>query len=287
MRYALLLSLMLAGGSAALAQAPATQTKPQSPPTTTAKPPAGTAQQPAKPQPAAPRAQQPARRAQPAGRSGIAVTVTDPAGATLGGVNVHLMGPTERTAETNDSGQVNFTQLQAGTYRLRFSGDTVVTLERDVTLAAGRTADVDVTLNEAPPPRVVEIEKPAPAPASTGGAAGPVGQPQTLNVADILEKNFIGRQPRRETLISCSGNVRTTMLQLNEPQPDLLYDTGDASYYVLAGEGTARIDGREIRLETNGFVSVPRGTTHSFTRRGNRPLVLLTTLGGPPCEEAR
>jgi mannose-6-phosphate isomerase-like protein (cupin superfamily) len=281
MRYALLLSLVLAGGSAAvLAQAPATPEK-QQPPPATAKPPAATA----KPQ-TPPRAQQPARRAQPAGRSGIAITVTDPGGATLAGVNVHMMGLTERTADTNESGQVNFPGLQAGTYRLRFSGEHVVTLERDVTLAAGRVADVDVILNEAPPPRVVEVEKPIEA-VTTAGSTGPVGQAQALNIVDLLEKEFIGRQARHETLLACSGNMRTTMLQLNEPQPDLLYDTGDAAYYVLAGEGTLRLDGREVRLQTNGFVSVPRGTTHAFARRGNRPLVLLTVLSGPPCELAR
>ena len=38
---------------------------------------------------------------------------------------------------------------------------------------------------------------------------------------------------------------------------------------------------------TNGFLSVPRGASHSFERRGNRPLVLLAVLGGEPCEAAK
>jgi mannose-6-phosphate isomerase-like protein (cupin superfamily) len=47
------------------------------------------------------------------------------------------------------------------------------------------------------------------------------------------------------------------------------------------------IDGRSSRVATNAFVSIPRGTAHSFERRGNRPLMLLAVLGGEPCEQAK
>ena len=50
---------------------------------------------------------------------------------------------------------------------------------------------------------------------------------------------------------------------------------------------TLRLGGRETQLSTNGYVSVPRGTNHSFARRGNRPFVLLAALSGEPCEQAR
>ena len=111
--------------------------------------------------------------------------------------------------------------------------------------------------------------------------------PLTLSVPDTLEKNFVGTQPRRETILSCSGNTRTTMIQLNMPLPDRLYDTADAVYYVVGGEGTVRIAGRESALGTNGYASIPRGTLHSFTRTGRRPLILLAVLSGVPCEEPR
>ena len=35
--------------------------------------------------------------------------------------------------------------MRAGTYRARFSGDDVVTFEREVVIAANRNVDVDVT----------------------------------------------------------------------------------------------------------------------------------------------
>lgn len=220
------------------------------------------------------------RGAQQAGRSGIALQVTDPRGATLPGVQVTLTGPSDRMDETNASGQLSFSGLQAGTYRLRFTGEHVTAFEREITLAAARTATVDVTLTPAPPPREVIKEAPPPPP-------GPRGTPQALSIPELLDQEFVGREPRHETLLSCSGNLRMTMVQLNEPQPDRLYAESEVTYYVLGGEGTVTMDGMETLLETNDFVSVPRGTRHAVVRRGSRPLVLLATLSGAPCEQAK
>jgi hypothetical protein len=138
-----------------------------------------------------------------------------------------------------------------------------------------------------PPPAPAPIPVPAPAPAAPAALVGPSGEPQRLSVPDLLEQNYIGTQPRRETLLSCSGNTRTTMIQLNMPLPDRLYETADAAYYVVGGEGTARIAGKDTKLLTNEFVSVPRRTLHSFTRSGRRPLILLAVLSGEPCEQAK
>ena len=275
MRTLLLLSWLVIGATEAFAQAPAP--KPAQPPAAT---------------PAAPRPSQPARRAQPAAtRGGLAVTVTDLRGETLPGIDVRVTGPTDREAETNAGGQVNFPGLQPGVYRLRFSADEVITFEREATVRAGQVADVDVTLNAAPAvaapaPPIAHAEEPA-APPSTAPSVGPTGMPQTISVPDLLERNFVGTQPRRETMLACSGNTRTTMIQLNMPLPERLYESADAAYYVIGGEGTVRIGGRETKLATNGFVSVPRGTPHSFARTGRRPLILFAVLSGEPCEEGK
>jgi mannose-6-phosphate isomerase-like protein (cupin superfamily) len=293
MRNVLLFSCLLAGlfTCDTFAQAPAApaQQKPAPAPTPA---PAPATQKPAAPAPATPApatqkpATTPARRAPAASaRSGMAITVTSPQGATISGVQVALMGPTERGGETDGSGQVNFPGLQAGTYRLRFSGDKVTAFEKEVAVVAGRIADVDVTLNPAPEPKVIEKTIPAPAPAAA--VTGPKGQPVTYAIGDLLEKEFVGRQPRRETLLSCSGSERAAMIQLNEPMPERLYENADAIYYVLGGEGTLLLNGKETKLGLNGFASVPRGTPHSFTKRGNRLLVLLSVLSGEPCEQAR
>jgi hypothetical protein len=274
-----LLAVVLVAGSHA--QAPATPA-PQQP-----------APVPGAPAPAAPTTQAPPkttpapRRAAPAAgsRAGIAITVTTPQGTTITGVHVALMGPTERGGDTDDSGQVNFPGLQPGTYRLRFSGDQVTAFEKEVVVRAGQVSDVDVSLSAAPEPKVVTAPTPPPVPASP--SIGPKGEPVTYAIGDLLEKEYVGRQPRRETLLSCSGSERAAMIQLNEALPERLYENADAIYYVLGGEGSVMMNGRETRLGLNGFVSVPRGTSHSFTKRGNRLLVLLSVLSGEPCEQAR
>lgn len=257
--------------------------------------PAGRATQaaPAKPQTPAPTppatAPTPRRATQPAttGRAGVAIMVTDPRGLTLGDVQVDLSGSATRSGTTNSSGQVNFTGLQAGTYRILFSGETVTAYEREITLKASATLTLDVTLKPAPPPREIIKEVAAPPPAPPKAVVGPAGQTQVMSLVDLAEKELERKQPRRESLVSCSGNTRATLLQLNSDQPDRLYDEAESVFYVIAGEGFLRIDGKETRLNAGGYASVPRATSFSLGRRGRNPLILLSVLSGEPCEQAK
>ena len=170
--------------------------------------------------PATPAPAQPRRAPAATARSGMAITVTDPKGATLQGIRVEVSGSSTRSGETDASGNLNFPGLMAGTYRLRFDGDEVISFEREVTLRAGQVLDVDVSLNPAPEP---PPPPPPPPPPSAAAApeppVGPKGQPTSLDVTVLLEKEFVGKAPRRESLLSCSGNERTTMIQLNEEMP--------------------------------------------------------------------
>jgi hypothetical protein len=246
----------------------------QTPPPATQAP-APTTQKPAAP-PAAP-------KPRPAQRTALVVTVTDPSGATIPGVRVDMMGAADRTGETDESGQLRFANVRAGTYRVRFSGEGLIPFERETIVRAGQTSELDVTLNRAPETKQPEPVAPAPAPAAAP-APGPPGEAKLLSILDLLEKDFIGRQPRKESLLGCSGNMRTTMIQLNEPQPERLYESAESAYYVLGGEGAIRLGGRESSLVTGSFVIVPRGSAHGFTRKGRRPLILLAVLSGEPCQ---
>jgi mannose-6-phosphate isomerase-like protein (cupin superfamily) len=76
-------------------------------------------------------------------------------------------------------------------------------------------------------------------------------------------------------------------VQLNQDQAERLYQDAEVTYYVVAGEGAVRINGRDSALIASSFVSLPRGTAHSLVHRGRRPLILLATLSGVPCEQAR
>ena len=238
------------------------------------------------PAPAAP-ATAPRRAAAPAppSRTGIAITVTNAHGTPIPGVQVDIEGASDRNGETDGSGQVNFVGMQAGTYRARFGGDKVTPFEREVIVRAGLPTVIDVTLNPAPPPPA-----PAPPPAQPAVAkpiVGPPGMPQVLSIVDLAEKQLSGNQARRETLVSCSGNTRTTLVLLNQDQPERLYDSAETDYYVIAGQGAVRLNGKDTGLAAGTYVSLPRNTSHGIVRRGNRPLVLLATLNGPPCEEAK
>jgi mannose-6-phosphate isomerase-like protein (cupin superfamily) len=179
--------------------------------------------------------------------------------------------------------------MQAGTYRLRFTGDPVIAFEKEVTLRAGQVADVDITLNPAPKaPEPAAPPPPTPAPAAPQPVVGPPGQPQTLSIVDLVERELIsGNQPRRETLVSCSGNTRSTLVQLNQDQPQRLYQEAEIAYYVVAGEGAVRVNGRDTAVVAGSFISLPRGTAHILVRRGRRPLIVLATLSGEPCEQPR
>jgi len=217
------------------------------------------------------------------------MTVTNTQGTTLPGVHVEVIGTSDRSGDTNATGQLSLTAMQAGTYRLRFSGDQVVTFEKEVVLRAGQITSLDVTLNIAARPPQPPPPPPAPEPAApVKEPVGPVGEPRTLSIVEMIERELIpGNQPRRDSIVSCSGNARSTLVQLNQDQPERLYDSADVTYYVVAGEGTAKMNGRDSTLVAGSFVSVPRGTPHSLARRGRRPLIMLATVSGTPCEEAR
>lgn len=119
---------------------------------------------------------------------------------------------------------------------------------------------------------------------STAGAA----QPQAMSIVNLIERELIsGTEPRRETLLACSGNTRTTLVQLNQDQAQRLYDTAEVNYYVVAGEGAVRMAGRDTGLAAGSLVVLPRGTAHGMLHRGKRPLILLVVLSGSPCEQTR
>ena len=242
------------------------------------------------PRPAQP-APAPARRAPaPPARAGMAITATDERGIALPGIRVEVLGPTDRAGDTNASGNLSLVGMQAGTYRLRFSGDEVITFEKEVAVRAGQVADVDVMLHPAPPPPPPPPPLPAPEPTAPPPppVLGPVGMPRTLSIVDLIERELInGNQPRRESLVACSGNTRTTLVQLNQDQPERLYDTSEVTYYVVAGEGAVRMNGRDTAIAAGAFASIPRGIGHALIRRGRRPLIVLATLSGAPCEEPR
>lgn len=303
MRNALLLSLLaaaLAGaapdGAAAQGQpAPAPKPTQQPVPAPKPAPPATTAPKPAQPAQPAPggQATTPTPRrpaaAPAATRGGIALTVTDPSGATIPGVRIASDGPTPRNGETNASGQANFPGLLAGVYRLRFESDAVVAFEKEVSVRNGQVLAVDVMLNPAkkvaPPPAPAPVA--APPPVAAAAPVGPLGQLQVLSLVDLAEKELERKQPRRETLVSCSASTRSTLLQLNQDQPQRMYENAESLLYVIAGEGVLRVSDKETRMVAGSFAAIPRHTPFVVARRGRNPVIFLSVLSGEPCDSPK
>ena len=266
MVIALLLSLLLAQATTPTQPAP----KPQ--PTT-----------PPKAAPAQPR---PAARQAANTVSGMAITVSDGKGTPFSDVTVEMTGAAARDGKTDAAGQLSIPGLRAGTYRLRFSGDSVTAFEREVTLKAGEIAKLAITLSPAPPVKVAPAPPP-PAPVPVAAQApGPVGQPQLGSLSKLAEQQRNTKE-RREVMLSCSGNTRSMLLALTEEQPQRIYDTAESTFYVLSGQGAAIVGKIQSVISEGSFISIPRGTSFILARQGNRPLVMLWTLSGEPCEVAK
>jgi len=267
------LTLPVAATATQAAQTPPAQTPP--------------ATQPAPAQPAAPK---PAPKAPPkpaannAAAKALAMTlqVTSRAGAGLGDVKVSIDGPVSREATTDDGGVARFPNVKPGTYRVRFENPKYVTFEKELILKPGQSQAFDISLDEAPAP------PPAPAPTKPSAPAlGTPGDPKTVNIADFLDKNLIGnREPMKRTSLGCSGLLESDLLQLRDPLPEKSHETYDETLYVVAGQGTIKLAGRETNLEPASFVVVPRGTAYSLARRGSKPLILISTYAGEPCSSA-
>lgn len=296
MRIHLLLGTLLLAAPAAGQTPPAAAAPKPAPPAATA-PPAAPQQAPAKPAavPGAPAAAPAAPRATAAAaanaKTAIVIEATDTRGLGLKDIRVELAGPVPRDGTTDAAGTIRFLGLRPGTYRARFSGESVVTFEKEITVAAGRTAETEATLTaaepkpEPPPPPPPPPPAPVPAPEPV---VGPAGQPQLASLIDILERERPARgQNRLETLVACSGNTRSTLVQLTQDQPQRLYDGAEVVLYVIAGEASVTAGGREGLVQPGGFISVPRQTPYVIKRRGSKPLMLLSVLAGEPCEAAR
>jgi mannose-6-phosphate isomerase-like protein (cupin superfamily) len=217
----------------------------------------------------------PAARARPT----MTVQVTDLEGQPIAGVWVKASGPVDRETATDDKGAVTFRNMLAGTYRLRFEHDTFVTLERETTMQA-RSVTLTVALNAAPPPPPAPVrEVPAEPP-----ALPPAGPPTSLSLIDLIERNFVGNAPSLTSPVGCAPGATSSVLQLRDPLPEHVHSDADEMLYVIAGEGTHSVAGKNIHLEAGVFAVVPRGTAHSITRRGSRPVIFLSVLSGQPCQ---
>lgn len=231
---------------------------------------------------------QPRRQAATPARVTLEVHVATESGEPLSGILVTAQGPTFRSGRSDNTGRVTVTGLPVGTYRLRAEGERVITLEKEVTLKPGAPATADFALAVAPPPPEPTPPPPPPPPPPPAPSLAdlPAGDPRTAFLPDLAEKSLGGRDRVRTVPLGCSGVNRSELLIVRETTGPFSRLDVDQSFYLIAGEGTLTLAGREQPMIPGWFGLVPRGSSYSLTRKGRNPAVLLAVTAGVPCNAA-
>jgi len=224
----------------------------------------------------------------PARTTSVRIGVRDETGGSLTGVRVLLSGAATGEFTTGAAGTAIIPNLKDGVYRVRCEGDGFITLEREFTLHGGAWNPIDVVLNAAPTPPPAAPPPPAPARApETPPAAIPrSGPPVTVSIVDFLDRNFIGREPLKESILACKPLETVRLLQMREGVAAHVHKGADEVIYVVAGEGAVRIGEETAAVRAGSLVVVPNGSGHAFERRGKNPLIIVSTLIGSACESA-
>ena len=218
-------------------------------------------------------------------RPNVTVTVTDMSGQPIPDVVVRASGPVDRQAATDDKGTVVLRNMSSGAYRLRFEHDNYITFEREIAHGT-RASNVSVALSAAPAAKPENEPKEEPKPAAPAPPTlPPAGPPTFVSIPDFVEKNYVGGAPALTSPVGCVPSATSKVIQLREPLAEHAHQEADELIYVVAGEGTHRIKGNEIPLDAGMFVTVPRGTPHSITRKGRNPIIVLSVVT-EPCQPA-
>jgi mannose-6-phosphate isomerase-like protein (cupin superfamily) len=208
----------------------------------------------------------------------FAISVTDQSGAPVGDVRVTLTGVVTRSSRT-ERGRTVFENLPSGQYVLKFERPGFVTLEREVTGKGAKPIDVAVTLEREPEPEPKPIEKPLPPPPAPAADL----KIAVLDMPAFIEKNYIGRAAGKTTPMGCAPGGSSTLIQMNEPLAQHTHDDADEFIYVIAGQGMAKLSGREEPLGPAVFLMVPRGMPHTITAGPKKPMVMMSVLAGDKC----
>jgi hypothetical protein len=217
----------------------------------------------------------------------VRISVRDQGGASLDGVRLLVSGTAGGGEFTTGAAGTAIVPIpKAGVFRVRCEREGFVTLEREFTVGNGAWNPIDVVLNPAAPPPPPPPAKPAPEPMPVAPVPSS-GPAMTLSIPDFLDKNFIGRDPLKESILACKPLETVRLLQMRDNIAPHVHDRVDEVIYVVAGEGAVRIGEEESPIRAGSLVFVPNGNGHSIERRGKNPLIVVSTLVGSSCEAAK
>ena len=238
--------------------------------------------------------------------------IKDTSGHLLAGVRVQVDGTSSGEFTSDGEGVVRLPSMRDGAYHLRFEKMGFTTKEQDLTLRAGQPDVIAVALSAAttpeppgargparadalvtpPAPALTPRQAPTPPPQTSGPAVTTLppagedhaGDQKTVSIPTFLDRNLIGREPLKESILGCTATATTRLLQLRETLAEHVHANVDEMLYVVAGEGTLLTPSRAPAPIVPGSLSiVPRGSPHAIERRGKNPLIVLSILSGTPC----
>lgn len=214
----------------------------------------------------------------------LTIQVTDSLGMPVADVEVTTTGPVARQGVTAADGSLRLANMRPGNYRLRFTREGSMALERDLTIRPGESPTIDVSLS--PAPVVPKAPEPVPvAPVPVVKTLPPPGEPKITPVPLFLDKNFIGgREARKDSSIGCAATGTATLHQLRDAWLSHAHDEADEWIYVVAGEGTLRVGTSEQRVQAGTFSLIPHTTAHALLPQGRNPLIVISVLSGPRCQ---
>jgi hypothetical protein len=256
------------------------QTSPQPP----ARPPA-TTQAPAQPGTATTPA--PPRRVAPSTAT-LEIKIVDRSGRPISDAHVVVQGLTPRDETSDKSGIVTLKTMAPGNYRVRAESEGYVALEKEIAVK-GAVAPMQVllSLSFAPPPPMPEPKKepppPPPPPPAAAAPLGPPGEPRILSIPDLAEHSLSGKDALKVFPIGCSGASLSRLIVLREAIPSGANNDAEETLYLVAGEATLTLGGKEQPITPGWFTIVPRGTNYALGRKGKNPAILLSTVFGRPC----
>lgn len=216
----------------------------------------------------------------------LVLTVAGESGKPIDDVKVVAHGPADRAGTTGADGVVTLVNLPAGTYRCRITRDGFITLDKEVVIRAGVRATSEAVLNNAPPPPAPPPAAPPPPPVTKSAPSTlKPGQPTTNSISDLGDAmvKALRNTPTVERDLGCSGATTSKLIMTRENIAAHDHADADEMIYIVAGEATLTLGGKDQPVTPAWFAVVPRGMSHTLTIRGRNPLLVLSVKSGPPC----
>jgi len=208
----------------------------------------------------------------------VDVLVTDRRGRPLPSAHVVIDGLSDREGNTNTAGHIVFRNMTPGAYKMQVARDAYITFEKEFEIRSGR-GSLKVSAALSPNSSLAARAPKTPEPVKPTREPGP----QVVSITALAEKHVVGASEVKESPLGCSGATGARLIQVGESLSDEAHANAEQMIYVVTGEGELTVNGKTEHVKPGMFSIIPRGTSYALDRRGRKPVVLLSVVGGQPC----